>query len=258
MISDKSTLWQRARWAAPGLCCLIGCAAPRAQINAPLINVPGYSNLPRSSTTQASRPARRPVAAIPASRADSAGVPGYDLGRRAPSDVERGVARFTAEPNRLFHPSTATRPWQFIVLHHSAEPNGGYASIDRFHREVRGWDECGYHFVIGNGTESGDGEIEVGSRWTKQKHGAHTKPPGHDEYNELGIGICLIGNCNSSPPTAKQVEAARRLVAFLQGRFGVPASGIITHGDVEDAHTDCPGRYFPLDRIISNSGFAAR
>jgi hypothetical protein len=144
------------------------------------------------------------------------------------------------------------------VLHHSGAENGGLASIDRYHREVNKWDECGYHFVIGNGTESGDGEIEVGTRWPKQKHGAHTKPGNNNEYNERGIGICLIGNFNNAAPTPKQLEATRRLVAYLRARYDLPASAVFTHGDVVGTHTECPGANFPLDRILSNSGFAAR
>src|SRR4051812_3753672 len=51
--------------------------------------------------------------------------------------------------------------WQYIVIHHSATPSGSAAAFDRMHR-AKGWDELGYHFVIGNGTMSGDGQIEVG------------------------------------------------------------------------------------------------
>lgn len=167
--------------------------------------------------------------------------------------------RFTAEPRAVFDPPTSIRPWRFIVLHHSATTNGGLASIDRSHREERGWDECGYHFVIGNGTESGDGEIEVGGRWLKQKHGAHTRVesnPESNEYNEEGIGICLVGDFDAAPPTPKQVEACRRLVAYLQERCRVSTQGVTTHGDLDS--TECPGRYFPRGQIIPNGGFAAR
>ena len=30
--------------------------------------------------------------------------------------------------------------------------------------QAKGWDELGYHFVIGNGTDTRDGQVEVGSR----------------------------------------------------------------------------------------------
>jgi hypothetical protein len=40
----------------------------------------------------------------------------------------------------------------------------------RFHKQhkARGWDGLGYHFVIGNGSDTADGEIEVGHRWKIQ------------------------------------------------------------------------------------------
>jgi hypothetical protein len=158
----------------------------------------------------------------------------------------------------LFSPPTPIREWRYIIVHHSGEPNGGYESIDRYHRDVNGWDECGYHFVIGNGSESGDGEVEVGNRWAKQKHGAHTKPGNNEEYNNFGIGICLIGNFNEAPPTPKQIEACRRLIAYLQQECRVPSRGITTHGDVPGTNTDCPGRYFPHDQLMPHPGFANR
>src|SRR5579863_9129173 len=48
------------------------------------------------------------------------------------------------------HPSDR---WQCIVIHHSASDVGGAERFDRWHR-AKGWDELGYHFVIGNGTDT--------------------------------------------------------------------------------------------------------
>jgi N-acetyl-anhydromuramyl-L-alanine amidase AmpD len=160
------------------------------------------------------------------------------------------VARWVGQEDHLFRPASAARRWQYIVLHHSAAELGCLASIDRYHRETKGWDECGYHFVIGNGSESGDGEIEVGGRWRQQKHGAHTKHPDHVEYNEAGIGICLVGDCDRQPPSAKQVAAARALVAYLQEQYGVSSNRVTTHGDLVGNRTECPGSHFPFEQIV--------
>jgi N-acetyl-anhydromuramyl-L-alanine amidase AmpD len=123
-------------------------------------------------------------------------------------------------------------------------------SIDRFHRNERGWDGCGYHFVVGNGSESGDGEVEVSQRWLAQKHGAHTKVSGHPEYNEQGIGICLVGDFNRHRPTLKQIQATRDLIAYLQARFGIPDHRVTTHRELAGDRTACPGRYFPESEIL--------
>ena len=167
-----------------------------------------------------------------------------------PWRMARAVSRFTDHPFRLLSPSTTARPWQYIVLHHSAADIGSVNSIDRYHREVRGWDECGYHFVIGNGTESGDGEIEIGDRWTKQKHGAHCNHPEHPEYNQHGIGICLVGNLNDTTPSPKQIEACHRLIAYLQQQYDVDTDRVAKHSTLVDDRTECPGRYFSWSGIL--------
>jgi len=138
-------------------------------------------------------------------------------------------------------PAGPERPWQFIVIHHSATPTGSAAEFDLMHR-AKGWDELGYHFVIGNGTGSGDGQVEVGSRWRTQKHGAHCKVQGHPEYNDVGIGICLVGNFNETYPSEAQMASLSRLVRYLMNRYGIPRSRIYGHGQLKP--TDCPGRHF--------------
>ena len=258
-LTDSMKRWTAVGSAAAALSLTPGCAGPRTRVATARVSAAASArNSPGSAAATARDPGRPPTAAaanrktVPVARRSGSVV-------QPSSDLGRGVARFTTRPAEIFDPPTPIRPWRFIILHHSGEPHGGLASIDRYHREVNHWDECGYHFVIGNGTESGDGEIEVGGRWLKQKHGAHTRVesnPGSNLYNEEGIGICLIGNFDMAAPTAKQVEACRRLVAYLQDRCDVPMRGVTTHGDLD--RTECPGRYFPRGQLIPNGGFAAR
>lgn len=151
---------------------------------------------------------------------------------------------------RDWAPSVKARQWRYIVMHHSATPAGGAARFDKMHKG-KGWDELGYHFVIGNGTDTGDGHIEVGPRWLKQKHGAHAKTP-NNEYNERGIGICLVGNFDVDRPTPAQTQAANRLVAHLIKTYGISGSNIVGHGDTGRA-TDCPGRYMNVGAIRSTA-----
>ena len=133
--------------------------------------------------------------------------------------------------------------WQAIVIHHSATERGSAATFDQFHRG-KGWDELGYHFVIGNGTETADGLIEIGPRWHKQKRGAHCKTP--DQYfNERGIGICLVGDFTRTRPTVRQMNSLTRLVRYLCHACDIPSSRITTHGLV-NPKTQCPGPHFSL------------
>lgn len=136
----------------------------------------------------------------------------------------------------------AKRDWYWIVIHHSATPSGSEKIFDREHRQ-KGWDECGYHFVIGNGTGSGNGQIEVGPRWPKQKYGAHAKTP-DNQYNEHGIGICLVGNFEVDRPTPAQMASLNKLVMYLMTKYNIKVAGIKGHRETKS--TECPGRNFNL------------
>lgn len=151
---------------------------------------------------------------------------------------------------REWIPYASPRPWRFIVIHHSATDSGSAAQFDRAHRD-KGWDELGYHFVIGNGRGSRDGMVEVGPRWPRQKWGAHAKTP-DNQYNDYGIGICLVGNFDNTRLTAAQEASLARLVAYLMRTYNIPASRVIGHKDTGRS-TDCPGRNLSIARIRSLS-----
>lgn len=136
-------------------------------------------------------------------------------------------------------PKAGARPWRWIVIHHSATYAGGALRFDKEHR-ANGWDELGYHFVIGNGSDTRDGLVEVGPRWVKQKHGAHAKTP-NNQFNDYGIGICVVGNFDSGRPSPQQMKALTSLVAHLMQRYNIPANRVIGHEDTGRS-TACPGR----------------
>ena len=121
-----------------------------------------------------------------------------------------------ASTSELLYPNKADRPWRYIVLHHSASASGNYDQIDGEHRKLLGIDGCGYHFVIGNGTGSDDGQIEVSQRWKSQKQGAHTRNARTYDADEYGIGICLVGDFDKQPPSARQLAATQRLITLPQ------------------------------------------
>src|SRR5205823_9925777 len=85
----------------------------------------------------------------------------------APAPAPPVVAQFPApQPPVMKHagavpadwvPVSHANQWYWIVIHHSATPTSGAAAIDKMHR-ARGFDELGYHFVIGNGTDTRDGQ----------------------------------------------------------------------------------------------------
>ena len=151
-----------------------------------------------------------------------------------------------SDPENPWLPAEPSERWTCIVIHHSASEAGGADRFDNWHR-TKGWDELGYHFVIGNGSDTRDGQVEVGPRWTEQRHGAHCRSP-EDYYNEHGIGICLVGNFDEGPPSAAQVQSLTKLVRFLCRKYDIPASHVYTHGGVTH-QTRCPGKNFDLKSL---------
>ncbi|MGR3220999.1 MAG: peptidoglycan recognition protein family protein [Candidatus Anammoxibacter sp.] len=138
--------------------------------------------------------------------------------------------------------------WKYIVLHHSATEEGNAAKFDYYHKNKKKWKYgLAYHFVIGNGSLSGDGEIEVGSRWTNQIHGAHT---GKMALNKISIGICLVGNFEEHEgPSERQLASLLPLVKYLCGKYKIAADKVLGHNQILKKHTSCPGKHFPLDEF---------
>lgn len=159
----------------------------------------------------------------------------------APSAPAEPLAAAAGIPSG-WDPAVHEHAWRHIVVHHSATPAGNAAEFDRMHRLQRGWDELGYHFVITNGRGGPDGSVEVGSRWAKQKWGAHTGGTANNEYNEYGIGVCLVGDFDQHAPTEAQLASLSKLIDFLTERYDIPLLNVIGHREAPLAATACPGQ----------------
>ncbi len=132
--------------------------------------------------------------------------------------------------------------WKMIICHHSAIKNGNAAIYERDHRRRGMENGLAYHFLIGNGIDSGDGEIEVGTRWIKQIKGGHVRS---EEINEVAIGICLVGNFDKQKPTKRQVAALKELLTYLRNEVVGRKVQFMVHTEADPRHTACPGKYFP-------------
>lgn len=141
----------------------------------------------------------------------------------------------------------SVRPWRYVIIHHSATRKGNAASFDRYHRRVRKWEHgLAYHFVIGNGTWSGDGEIEIGRRWEEQLDGGHTSDA---RMNREAIGVCLVGNFEERAPTEAQMASLATLVTYLRDLCQIPVENVIPHSAAQKRSTVCPGKLFPWTEL---------
>jgi hypothetical protein len=142
----------------------------------------------------------------------------------------------------------ARNRWKYIIVHNSGTRQGNARIFDYYHRYVRKMPNgLAYHFVIGNGTSSGNGQIEIGNRWDRQLNGGHV----HSDYlNYISIGICLVGDFNRDLPTKAEYEALDELIRYLRRRVGKVDgrySIVRGHKEINPRPTDCPGNRFPLN-----------
>ena len=152
-------------------------------------------------------------------------APSLQAGPGQPPIVARSAwARGMAHP-RVAPEYGAVR---LAFVHHTENPNGYLAgevpamlrAIFAFHREVRGWNDIGYNFVIdafGRIFEARAGGID------EPVVGAHA-----GGYNLASTGVAVLGSFSSSPISAAAKVALRRLLAWKLALHGVPAQGRVT------------------------------
>lgn len=130
-------------------------------------------------------------------------------------------------------------PVALIVIHHWAKPHAvpGVSlatevhllrSVERFHREERGWSGIGYNWIV-----MPSGHVYEGRGWTGR--GAHTKGK-----NSRSVGIALAINGDVQDVTEATVEAVRELIA--EGvQLGHVREPYAVRGHRDYGQTDCPG-----------------
>lgn len=117
-----------------------------------------------------------------------------------------------------------------IIVHCSGTEdcqNIGVDEIRDYHQRVKGWRDCGYHYIVRL-----DGTVESG-RYISQP-GAHCI--GHNAHS---IGVCYIGGIHNGKPrdtrTQAQKQALLKLIYKLVKMYHCPVYG---HRDF--SKKDCP------------------
>lgn len=131
--------------------------------------------------------------------------------------------------------SYGNNPKMLIVHHIEAEgSNWTVQAIHNMHRNENGWAAIGYHYYIRL-----DGTVYKGR--PDNAIGAHCQG-----CNTNTLGIAFEGNYDkrTEMPTA-QFNAWCELKAYLFNKYGTMS----VYGHREKGSSECPGRYFPLDKI---------
>lgn len=141
-------------------------------------------------------------------------------------------------------------PKTHLVIHHSLTADSGtvsWAAIRRYHTEVNGWRDIGYHF----GVEEVGGRYEmlVGRPMLSQAAAAY-----QEGMNRLGVHVCFVGNYDDMPPPEGMLLYAAPHLRDICRALGIGKEGIIGHRDIKGVTKSCPGRMFSLDRLVGKMG----
>lgn len=126
---------------------------------------------------------------------------------------------------------------KYIILHHAA----GTGSIMDLHNKHINTNGCGFSY---NYYVAKTGQIYRGR--DENAEGYHT-----EDYDDISIGICFEGDFEKDTMSDGQLYAGQWLVYDILKRY--PNLKIRGHYDFDD--TVCPGKNFPMDKILKKIGY---
>ncbi len=155
------------------------------------------------------------------------------------------------------------KEWKYIAVHHSATHDGNVKAFRKYHRSKNWWD-IGYNFVICNGDGGTDGELQKGR--SIGISGAHVKSYKGINYNNIALGICLVGwfddiiwehsnpskkfeNPYNKTPTKNQTNTLISLVKDLMKEYSMPVENVLGHREFPNVYKSCPGFNFDMDEF---------
>ena len=118
---------------------------------------------------------------------------------------------------------------RLAFVHHTENPNGYLAgevpamlrAIFAFHREVRGWNDIGYNFVV-----------DAFGRIFEARAGGIDEPVVGAQaggYNLVSSGVAVLGSFSAPADLRRRPgDALQRLLAWKLALHGVPAQGRVT------------------------------
>jgi N-acetyl-anhydromuramyl-L-alanine amidase AmpD len=130
-------------------------------------------------------------------------------------------------------------------------------AIRRYHMEVNGWADIGYHFVVER--IEGIWSTSLGRPWNVS--GAHCT---HSNMNRRSLGVCVVGNFDEEVLSLEGVSYLSRFIVALMVNHDIQAQNVIGHRDAGmmagydwqvvgrtgvPQFKSCPGRLFPMDLL---------
>jgi len=141
---------------------------------------------------------------------------------------------------------------QNVIIHHSLTKDGlvaDWEAIRKYHKEVNGWSDIGYHY----GIERVGGGLSLQIGRPESQPGAHTKEM---HMNLKSIGICVVGNFDLAPPGLEIMRFLAEICSRKIAEYGIPVNAVLGHREVglmagfdwkKGQYKSCPGKHFQMD-----------
>lgn len=127
-----------------------------------------------------------------------------------------------------------------IALHHSGTIGGSAKSFANYHVKTKDWPGIAYHFVINE-----DGVTYITNKLTTITYNVAGS-------NDNTVGVCFIGNFDTESISENQIYSGINICANIMNFLGRKLV-IDGHRNFPNATTSCPGKGFPLQRIIDGA-----
>ena len=135
------------------------------------------------------------------------------------------------KPREPFEKRATTK---YIVLHHAEAVHCTIQDINMWHK-ANGWSCCGYNYFVAK-----NGKIYRGRpEWAV---GAQCKG-----FNSVSIGICAEGDYENKDKTMPKAQYDA-LVSLIHD-IGTRYQNLEIKGHKELYPTECPGRFYPLEKL---------
>ena len=132
----------------------------------------------------------------------------------------------------------------YIIVHHTQRDFDFPEFIKFRHKNIREWEDIGYHYLIGDNKNSHviNGGLYIGR--LEKFQGAHAKG-----YNKNSIGVCLIGDLDKKSPTPKQIKTLIKFLKQKMQEHKIPLKNILGHRELPGVTKTCPGKFVNMDEI---------
>lgn len=125
---------------------------------------------------------------------------------------------------------------KYLIIHHP-EFNGSIERLNDIMRDM-GFTMIGYNYYVRK-----DGKVYKGRPDNVTSGNCY-------DYNTKSLGICFEGNYDEEKEMPKaQFDAGVELIKELKAKYGISNNNI--NGHKAFYNTACPGRYFPLDKMLN-------